>query len=162
MNRAAFVAIAVALAIPAWAEGPELKDPFEGMYNPKRMLRGAQLTEQQVEQVRQLRRPGRAAERALEKEIEAVWAEFEERLLAEGPIDPTALAALAEKGNRLNAQLDQLKIQNLFKMRDLLSKEQLAAVRQARREMKELEQRTKELEARKRAIPATIAAENAP
>jgi Spy/CpxP family protein refolding chaperone len=160
MTRIAVVLV-VALAGAAFADSADLKDPFEGMYNPKRMLRGAQLTEAQVEQIRQLRKPQRAAERAVEKELEVTWAEFEDKLLADGALDLAALAALHDKGTRLNAQLDQMKVTNLYKMRDLLTKQQLASVRQARQELRELEQKSKELEAKKRALPATIAAENA-
>jgi Spy/CpxP family protein refolding chaperone len=163
MHRAvSLTLLAVVFAVPAWAEGPELKDPFEGMYNPKRLLRGAQLTEQQVEQIRTQRLPGRAAERAIENQMDECWNDFNDRLLGDGPVDTYALTVLAEKCDRLSAQLNQLKIRTMFKMRDLLTKDQLAAVRRARADMKDLDQRTKDLEARKRAIPATIAAENSP
>jgi hypothetical protein len=163
MHRAvSLTLLAVVFAVPAWADGPELKDPFEGMYNPKRLLRGAQLTDQQVEQIRTQRLPGRAAERAIEKEMDECWNDFNDRLLNEGPVDTYALMRISEKCDRLSAQLNQLKIQTLFKMRDLLTKDQLAAVRRARAEMKDLDQRTKDLEAKKRAIPATIATENSP
>jgi Spy/CpxP family protein refolding chaperone len=163
MHRAvSLTLLAVVFAVPAWAEGPELKDPFEGMYNPKRLLRGAQLTEQQVEQIRAHRLPGRPAERAIEKDMDECWNEFNDRLLSDGPVDTYALTALAEKCDRLSAQLNQLKIKTMFKMRELLTKDQLAGVRRARADMKDLDQRTKDLEAKKRAIPATIAAENSP
>lgn len=154
MNPSSFLAalFVCVLSLPAFADGTELKDPFEGMAEPKRQLVGAQLTVQQVEQIRALRRPGRPAERALEKELEATWAELEEKLLADGPVDAAAVTSLAEKSSRLMAQLDRLKVQNLIRIRELLTRDQVEHVRQAHRDLKELE-------AKRRAIPPALASD---
>jgi hypothetical protein len=154
----------------------ELQDPFEGMNNPKRMLRGAAFTEAQVVQIRDLRRATRQREVALEREIDALGSVFWDKYLADAPLDAKAFVALEERINQLNREMDLLKIQSMIKIRALLTKEQLTRVAQSRGKIKELdraiqgmekavntiEAQRKQLDAQKKTIAPTVAGESIP
>jgi Spy/CpxP family protein refolding chaperone len=161
------IGVLVVLPAVAWAE--DLKDPFEAMYSPKRLLRGAALTEAQLAQIRELRRAGRPQEKAIEKEIETLGDEFKDSFTSEAPLDAAHFASVLQRMDRLNEELDRLKVVNMLKIRALLTREQLASVARAHQKMKDIERRTKEIEdlkrdldSQRRALGPTIAGENEP
>jgi Spy/CpxP family protein refolding chaperone len=150
---------------PARCEEP-LRDPFEGMYNPKRLLHGARLTEAQLAQIREIRRPTRAKEIELEHEIDRLNGEWADRFTSEAPLDAPAIIAIVDKVEGLQKQMELLKAQNLVKMRAVLTKEQLAHVAAARRaereidwKLRSLDEQRRALEAQRRTIGPTIAGE---
>jgi Spy/CpxP family protein refolding chaperone len=168
-NKTSLLALALVLvcAAPGRARADDLKDPFEGMYNPKRLLRGAQLTAAQLDQIRTLRRPTRDQERAIEKEIDTLATQFQDEFTSEAPIDAARFLALVEKMNQLSQKMDLMKAQSMLKIRALLTREQQARVAQAHQRMKAidvalhaLDEQRRELEAQKQSLGATIASEN--
>jgi Spy/CpxP family protein refolding chaperone len=155
MKPVSLTLLVAVLLSAAPAFGDRLKDPFEGMYNPKRLLRGAELTPAQLDAIRAIREPTRAQEREIEKRIDALNTQFAQMYTADKPLDAAEFTRLVDELGELNAQLDRMKAANMVKIRALLTPEQLhrvAAVRQT----------LFDLEAQKRAIPPTVEGEEGP
>jgi Spy/CpxP family protein refolding chaperone len=148
--------------VPLVAIAQELSDPFEAMYNPKKLLRGAKLTEAQLAQIRELRKATRPQERAIEAQMQTLNAKFADLFTSEGPIDGGALIALSEQLDRLDLQLDQLKVPNMLKIRALLTPEQLHRVSQTHQTIKSLEEQKRLIESQRKALDPTVAGEEGP
>jgi Spy/CpxP family protein refolding chaperone len=140
-----------AASAPALAE--EHSDPFEGMQNPKRLLRGAMLTEAQLVQIRELRRSQWEQEKELQAKLKAIWEQFDDKFTSTEPLDQAALISLYERGQELQAQSEHAKLLVMIQMRALLAPDQLARVSEAH-------QKTKLLNGQLRELPATVAAES--
>ena len=139
-----------AFAFPAMAQ--ELKDPFEGMSAARRLLRGARLTDSQVQQIRDLRAPTRAQEKEIEKQIDALYAQFDDLYTGTAPVDRMAELALLDEWGALRVELDHMKTETMLKIRELLTPEQASRVAQ-------VHLRVKAMDAEKKAFDPTIASE---
>ena len=149
--RLSFVASLLLAAVPAQAE--ERSDPFEAMQNPKRLLRGAMLTEAQVVQIRELRKEQIDQENEIQTKLKALWATWDDKFTSTEALDPEALMALYEQGEQLKSQSEHAKVRVMLQIRALLTPEQLTRVSEAH-------QKSKALNSQLRELPATIAAES--
>ena len=141
-------------AMPNMASADEHSDPFEAMYNSKKLLRGAMFTEAQVTQIRDLRKTQLEHAKALQAQRKALWDEFDERFTSTGTIDTAELKALAKQGQQLSDQEEDEKIGILIQMRALLTTEQLRRVSDTHQTMKLLNDQLK-------AFAPTVASEAA-
>ncbi len=146
------MALLVAFLIPLSAAADERFDPFEAMQNPKRLLRGAMLSDEQVAQIRELRRTQMAEDKEIQKKLKTLWDRFDEMFTSGGAIDQAELTSMMEQGQRLQSQSERGKLKVMFQMRELLTPAQLSRVSQAH-------QRMKTLETQERLIEPTIASE---
>jgi Spy/CpxP family protein refolding chaperone len=134
----------------AWAEEP--RDPFEGMQTPKRMLRGAMLSETQVAQIRELRKTQWAEDKQLQAKLKTLWEQLDEKLTAGGPADTAELTALEDECEELQAESNRGKFKIMLQVRALLTAEQLRRVAQTH-------QKERSLNAQLRGLEPTIAGE---
>jgi Spy/CpxP family protein refolding chaperone len=140
-------------ATPTKASADEPRDPFEGMWNPKQLLRGAMLTEAQVGQIRALRKTQFQHEKELKAKQRALWDEFDEKFTGTSAIDTAQLAALAKAAEQLHDQGEAEKLAIMFQMRALLTADQL-------RRVSETHQKTKALNDQLKAFEPTVASES--
>ncbi len=158
------VLIVCAFSVPAFAEDPpqDLTDPFYAMYNPKKTLRGADLTEGQMNEILQYRKATTwEREKQIVKERDALWRRFDDLYVSANPINEPELLSLAERSSQLTVEEEQLKTKVMFKMRAVLSPEQLKRVVETHQKVRDLDSRSKDLETQKRALAPTVAAEHA-
>jgi Spy/CpxP family protein refolding chaperone len=148
---AAAVVLLGAMAVTAVAD--EHCDPFEGMGRLKRLLRGAELTQDQVSQIFQLRGASRAEDEQLAETLKSVRAQFDDKFTSTGQLDVGALTALHEEAEKIAAQRDKLGFEDMLKVRALLTPEQLARV-------DETHQRVESLDAELQSLEPTIAGES--
>ena len=138
-------------AVPARAEEP--RDPFEAMQSPKRLLRGAMLSETQVAQIRELRKTQWAEDKQLQAKLKTLWEQLEEKLTSSGPVDAAELTALEDEAEQLQVESNRGKFKVLLQMRALLTVDQLRRVALTH-------QKEKSLNAQLRGLEPTIAAES--
>jgi Spy/CpxP family protein refolding chaperone len=156
------VLVVCAVSVPAFAEDPpqDLTDPFYSMQNPKRTLRGAELTEGQMNEILQYRKATTwEREKQIVKERDALWHRFDELYMAQGPLNEAELLSLSERSSQLSLEEEQLKTKVMFKMRSVLSPEQLKRVIDTHQKVRDLDSRKQDLESQKRALEPTVAAE---
>jgi Spy/CpxP family protein refolding chaperone len=139
-------------ATPNTAALDDHRDPFESMWNSKKLLRGAMFTDAQVAQIRDLRKPQLDHAKALEAQKKALWDQFDEKLTSTGTINPTELTALAKQAQQLADQEEDEKVTILVQMRALLTADQL-------RRVSDTHQKTKALNDQLQAFEPTIASE---
>lgn len=141
----------------------ELTDPFYAMQNPKRLLRGAELTDAQVAEILRVRRTTEwEREKQVVKERDELWRQFDELYAGTAAaLDEQKLLELFEKAQKLTAEEERLKAQVMIKMRALLTPEQLKRVVETHRAVRLMEQAREELETGRKALPPTIASEQA-
>ena len=130
-------------ATPSSAFADDHGDPFEAMYNSKKLLRGAMLTETQVNQIRDLRKTQLEHAKAFQAQRKTLWDDFDEKFTSSGTIDPAELKALAKQGQQLSDQEEDEKITILFQMRALLTADQLRRVSDTHQKMKALNDQLK-------------------
>jgi Spy/CpxP family protein refolding chaperone len=136
----------------AHAEEPqELPDLFYMMQNPKRLLRGAAMSESQVAQLLVLRKANWQRERELIAERDALWRRFEELYVSAEP-NPSELDAIDERAMAADREIEMIRYRMMLKMRSLLTPEQLKRVSESYKKLRELE-------AQKRGLEPTVAAE---
>ncbi len=155
------VVLATGLAATARAEEPkELSDPFQGMGNPKRMLRGADLTEAQMAQILEFRRATTwDREQQVTKECHDLWRQFDDLYLGPEPLDVAKATALADRATKLCAQEEVLKAQVMLKMRSVLTPDQLKQVIETHRKVQSLDAQMDALEAQKKSLEPAVASE---
>ncbi len=144
---------ALLVATSARALAEEHSDPFEAMQNPKRLLRGAMLTEAQVAEIRELRKSQWEQEKEIQTKLKAIWEQWDDKFTSTEPLDQAALISLYEHGQELQAQSEHGKLLVALQIRALLTPEQLSRVSEAH-------QKTKLVNSQLRELPATIAAES--
>jgi Spy/CpxP family protein refolding chaperone len=143
---------AVLAAMAMTAVAGEHCDPFDGMGRLKWLLKGAELTPDQVSQVFALRGASRQDDQQLSDNLKSLRNQFDEKFTSTGQLDVQGLTALQEQILQVGAQRDQLNFQTMVKVRALLTSDQLARV-------DETHQRVVSLDAEKEALPPTIAGE---
>ncbi len=141
------------VATPIAGSADEHNDPFESMYNSKKLLRGAMFTEAQVTQIRDLRKTQLEHAKALQAQRKTLWDEFDERFTSSGTIDTAELKALAKQGQQLSDQEEDEKLAIMFQMRALLTPDQLRRVSDTHQKMKALNDQLK-------AFDPTVASES--
>ncbi|HUB09084.1 MAG TPA: hypothetical protein VMB50_18890 [Myxococcales bacterium] len=146
------MAMLAVVLVGAAAGAQELRDPFQGMASAKRLLRGAELTDAQMSQLLEIRQGTWQREQQLVDERDAAWRAFKELFTSTGEADASKLGALAQQATELDAQLEQLKAEVLFRYRSVLSEPQLARVSEAYQTLESLKEQ-------ERAVPPTVAAE---
>ena len=148
----AYLAALIFSVIPATPATPaDLTDPFWGMANPKRMLRGAELTDAQMAKYLEFRKATFEREQAIAKEKAGVWGQWETGL-ADKSADARALNAIYERASQLERDYDRIKVDVLMKLRAILTSEQLDHIA-------ETQQRRRALELEQAALPPTVASE---
>jgi Spy/CpxP family protein refolding chaperone len=145
----------------AKAEEPkELTDPFYMMANPKRLLRGADLTDAQVAEIIEFRKTTTwDRETQATKERDDLWQQFNDLYMTTGPLDLAKATSLAERATKLTAEEEVLKAQVMFKMRSVLTPEQLKRVIETHQKLKNLDAQKEEIDAQKKALEPTVASE---
>jgi Spy/CpxP family protein refolding chaperone len=101
------------------------------------LVRGAELTEDQKAQVRQILDTHRPRLRQLRSDLRASHAQLMGRLHAPGPVTAEELAPLAAAVEQLRTQLDQEVLQAALEVRALLTPEQLAKAAEALQRQRE-------------------------
>jgi Spy/CpxP family protein refolding chaperone len=148
--------LAHAWSTPTHAE--ELKDPFYGMQNPKRALRGAALTDEQMGKILEYRRSTTwEREQQITKEQQALWHKFHVLYTSAEPLNVAEMTEIAKRATQLGAEHEMLKFKVVLEMRALLSPEQLRRVAETNRTIQNLNARIRELTRQMRALPATVA-----
>lgn len=142
-------------AAPNSPSADDHSDPFEAMYNSKKLLRGAMFTDAQVAQIRDLRKAQLEHAKALQAKKKALWDQFDDKLTSTGTIDTAELAALAKQAQQLGDQEEDEKLAIMFKMRALLTADQL-------RRVSETHQKIKALNDQLKAFEPTVASEGTP
>jgi Spy/CpxP family protein refolding chaperone len=155
------VVFAGGLTTAAKADEPkELTDPFQGMGNPKRELRGADLTEAQMAEILDFRKATTwEREKQVTKECHELWQQFDELYLSAAPLDEAKAMSLAERAEKLSAEEELLKARVMLKMRSVLTPAQMKRVLDTHQKMKELDAQRDALEAQKKALEPTVASE---
>jgi Spy/CpxP family protein refolding chaperone len=151
MLKLTTLSVCLLAAMPARAE-PQ-RDPFEGMQNPKHLLRGASLTETQVAKIRELRKKQWDEEKEIQTKMSALWSQFDEKFTVDGPIDAAELSSIEQQFEQLQARSERAKFMVMLQIRELLTAEQLTRVSQTH-------QKLKDLNAQMRALAPTVAGEN--
>lgn len=151
MTTNIFITLSLLLSIATPAHAQD-RDLFEGMGSPKRILRGAMLTDEQAAKLRVIRTAEWERERIAKKTIDQVWERFESGYVGDRPTDPTELKSLGEEVTKLQAQIESDKLETLLEIRAMLSRGQLA-------QMAETHQKAKALDAQLRALPPALASE---
>jgi Spy/CpxP family protein refolding chaperone len=155
------VSLAGGVTTAAKAEEPkELTDPFHGMWNPKQLLRGADLTDAQMAEILDFRKATTwEREKTVMKECQDLWDQFDDLYMSAAPLDVAKATALADRASKLAAEGDVLKAQVMFRMRSVLTPEQLKRVLATHQTIKSLDAQIKDLEAQKKALEPTVALE---
>ncbi len=147
------VGAALVLAVGALtAVAGEQCDPFDGLGRLKWLLKGAELTPDQVNQVFALRGASRQDDEQLSDSLKSLRNQFDEKFTSTGQLDVEGLTALQNQILEVQAQRDRLDFQTMLKVRALLTSDQLARV-------DETHQRVVSLDAERDALPTTIAGE---
>lgn len=145
--RAMAVMVVLAAAV---ARGQEPKDPFQGLRHGEELFRGAQLTGDQMGQLLQIRLSSWDREQQLAQESETAWRAFKEAFTSTEKLDAGKLGALAQRATEVDAQLQQFKMELLWRYRGVLTEQQLASVNESWQTL----QRLREEE---RALPPAVA-----
>ncbi len=105
------ILLAGGVATAAKAEEPkELTDPFQGMGNPKRELRGAELTDAQLAEILDFRKATTwEREKQVTKECHDLWDQFDDLYMSAAPLDVAKATALAERATKLAGEEEVLK-----------------------------------------------------
>jgi Spy/CpxP family protein refolding chaperone len=151
IKKLSALGVCLLAAMPIRAETHH--DPFEGMQNPKQLLRGASLTEAQVAKIRELRQNQWEQEKEIQTKMSALWSQFEDKFTREGPVDVAELTSIEEQFEQLQARSERAKFMVMLLMRSLLTPEQVSRVSQTH-------QKVKDLSAQARALEPTIAGQD--
>jgi Spy/CpxP family protein refolding chaperone len=147
------VAGALLAAVAVTAVAGEHWDPFDGLGRLKWLLKGAELSPDQVAQVVALRSASHPQEDQLSEALKTVRDQFDANFTSTGPLDVQGLTALHEQMLSVGAERDRLSFQTWLKIRALLTSDQIARV-------DETHQRVTSLDAEREALPPAIAGES--
>ena len=123
--------------------GPDGGDAF-GMVIPL-MLRGANLSVAQRQQVRALMRANRGKLDTLLDQLRGANEALADRLIGAAPVDPAALRPDVERVTQARQALMQHGIETALALRAVLTPEQLAGVRDKRARLHDLRKQMREL-----------------
>jgi periplasmic protein CpxP/Spy len=134
-NGRALLALCLAFAaLPATAlaqMGPPMRGEGMGQLGPlKMLLRSANLTADQLSQVRELMQSQRSQVQPIEKQIRALREQMADKLLAVGSLTAADFASLQQQLTQLQTQLADQTLKTALKIRALLSNEQLTRMNQ--------------------------------
>lgn len=146
-------AVTLLAAVAVTAVAGEHCDPFDGLGRLKWLLKGAELSPDQVAQVVAVRSAGHPEEDQLAEALKTVRDQFDAKFTSTGQLDVQGLTALHEQMLSVGAERDRLNFQTWLKVRALLTSDQLARV-------DETHQRVTSLDAEREALPPTIAGES--
>ena len=132
--------LAVCLTTPAsaqWMRGGMGGD-WAGGGMLRLLVRGAELTDDQKAQVRQIVASHRPRFQALRAQLRTAIQQLTDRLYAAGPLAVEDLAPLRQQIGQLRDQLGQEALQTALEVRAVLTPEQLAKVAHVRQRLQEL------------------------
>jgi Spy/CpxP family protein refolding chaperone len=136
-------------ALPLAAPHAQTSDPFEGLSSARQLFRGAQLTEEQVATIQELRVAERHHQQEIQGELRTLERQFDEEFTRPGTINAGLLTSVTEQESKLVAESQRAKVDALLEIRSLLTPEQLQS-------MAATHQRAADLEAQLHSLPPAI------
>ncbi|HEX3430237.1 MAG TPA: Spy/CpxP family protein refolding chaperone [Rhizomicrobium sp.] len=109
------------------------------------LLRSANLTPQQHEQVRQIMKNEKAQMASVHDGFHAVHEQIAARLLTPGPLTAADLAPLEQKATRYQQQITRNMIDTAVAIRNILTPEQIARLSQVHQQLQSLHQQMRNL-----------------
>lgn len=109
------------------------------------LLRAANLTPQQHEQVRQIIKSERAQMRSVYQGFHAVHEQIAAKLLTPGPLSAADLGPLEQKATRYQQQITRNMIETAVAIRNVLTPEQISKLGQVHQQLQSLHQQIQQL-----------------
>lgn len=102
------------------------------------LLKSANLTDAQREQVREILKSEHAQMKAVHQQFESVHEQLAEKLLSPGKVTAAELAPLEQKAYRYQQQLDQGMVDTAIAIRNILTSDQLNHLAQVHKQLQSL------------------------